>query len=94
MADVAVATTQAAAGPSGPRRKFQLQAIIATVPMIVIAFMVFFVAILFTIYWGFTDSGMFPGWNWVGLKQYDILWKTNNWQVAVSNIWLFAVMLL
>jgi glucose/mannose transport system permease protein len=92
MADVAVATTQAAAGPSGSRRKFQVQAIIATLPMIVIAFMVFFVAILFTIYWSFTDSGMFPGWNWVGLKQYALLWKTNNWQVAVSNIWLFAVM--
>jgi glucose/mannose transport system permease protein len=92
MADVAVATTQAAAGPSGSRRKFQVQAIIATLPMIVIAFMVFFVAILFTIYWSFTNSGMFPGWGWVGLKQYDILWHTNNWQVAVSNIWLFAIM--
>jgi len=92
MANIAAApATAAVAGPSGPRRRFQFQAIIATLPMIIIGFMVFFVAILFTIYWSFTNSGMFPGWGWVGLKQYEILWNTNNWQIAVSNIWLFAI---
>src|SRR5204862_1203754 len=53
---------------------------------------VFFVAILFTIYWSFTDSGMFPGWTWVGLKQYNALWSNDLWLTAVRNIWFFAAM--
>lgn len=80
------------AAPARKRRRIQFQAILATTPMIIIAISVFFVAILFTIYWSFTSSGMFPGWNWVGLKQYGILWNTNNWQIAVSNIWFFGIM--
>jgi ABC-type sugar transport system permease subunit len=91
MADVAVGTTTGAARQTRTRRKFQFAPIFATIPMIVIAVSVFFVAILFTIYWSFTKSGMFPGWVWYGTRQYEILWSTNNWQVAVSNIWLFAV---
>ena len=91
MADVAVSAVGVAREPRR-RRKFQLQSIIATIPMIVIAISVFFVAILFTIYWSFTKSGMFPGWVWYGTRQYEILWNTNNWQIAVSNIWFFGLM--
>src|SRR5262249_22200025 len=90
MADLAVPGS-AVSGGGRTRRKFQFAPIVATLPMIIIAFFVFFVAILFTIYWSFTDSGMFPGWNWVGIKQYSILWSTNTWLIAVSNIWWFAV---
>ncbi|MBI4922958.1 MAG: sugar ABC transporter permease [Devosia nanyangense] len=91
MADLTVPVA-GAAPPARRRRKIQFQAIIATIPMIGIAISVFFVAILFTIYWSFTKSGMFPGWVWVGLRQYEILWNTNNWQIAVSNIWFFGAM--
>lgn len=73
------------------RRRIHIQSIIATLPMIVIAISVFFIAILFTIYWSFTDSGMFPGFNWVGLKQYNLLWSNNLWLTAVANIWIFAI---
>jgi glucose/mannose transport system permease protein len=90
MADLTVGTA-VAGRPPRTRRRIRFAAIIATLPMIIIAFSVFFVAILFTVYWSFTGSGMFPGWNWVGLKQYNILWNTNNWQIAVSNIWFFGI---
>lgn len=59
--------------------------------MIAIAISVYFIAILFTVYWSFTDSGMFPGFNWVGLKQYDLLWSNDQWKVAVGNIWFFGL---
>ena len=91
MADLTVPVA-GVAPPARRRRKIQFQAIIATIPMIGIAVSVFFVAILFTIYWSFTNSGMFPGWGWIGLRQYEILWNTNNWQIAVSNIWFFGGM--
>jgi glucose/mannose transport system permease protein len=91
MAELAVRSETAARAPR-TRRKLQFQSVIATLPMIIIGFMVFFVAILFTIYWSFTDSGMFPGWNWVGLKQYSALWSNDLWLTAVRNIWFFAIM--
>lgn len=59
--------------------------------MIFVAISVYCIAILFTIYWSFTDSGMFPGWNWVGLKQYNLLWSNDSWKIAVSNIWFFGI---
>ncbi len=90
MADVAVSAASVASTPRR-RRKFQLAPIVATLPMIIVGITVFFVAILFTIYWSFTDSGMFPGWNWVGLKQYNLLWSTQLWLQAVENIWVFAI---
>ena len=61
MADIAVPAASGAAPRR--RRKLQIAPIIATLPMIIVGITVFFIAILFTIYWSFTDSGMFPGWN-------------------------------
>ncbi|MEQ1901522.1 MAG: sugar ABC transporter permease [Devosia sp.] len=92
MAD-SMAVSAAAAVTRAPRtrRRVRFAPIIATLPMIIISLSVFFVAILFTIYWSFTKSGMFPGWVWYGTRQYEILWNTNNWQIAVSNIWLFGL---
>jgi glucose/mannose transport system permease protein len=87
----ATAATQITTHRPRTRPRMKVASIIATLPMILIAFSVFFVAILFTIYWSFTSSGMFPGWTWVGLKQYNILWGTNNWQISVSNIFVFGV---
>ncbi len=37
--------------------------------MIIVSFSVFFVAIIFSVIWSFTSSGMFPGFNFVGLAQ-------------------------
>jgi glucose/mannose transport system permease protein len=89
-------TNLAAAGPNGPagRRKgrVNIQSIIGTLPMIIVSFTVFFVCILFTIMWSFTDSGMFPGFNFVGLQQYQRLWTTDLWLIAVNNIWFFGLL--
>lgn len=95
MAEVAVGGVNVPAEAGRKRRKVQFAPVIATLPMIIIAFTVFFVAILFTIFWSFTKSGMFPCKDslqacWYGLRQYEILWSTNNWQQAVQNIWVFA----
>ncbi|HEY4198922.1 MAG TPA: hypothetical protein VGM83_00015, partial [Devosiaceae bacterium] len=48
------------AAPARRRRRINIQAIIGTLPMIIVSFSVFFVAIIFSVLWSFTDSGMFP----------------------------------
>lgn len=91
MTDIA-ATGVATAAPARRRRRMNVQAIIGTSPMIIVSFSVFFVGIFFSVLWSFTDSGMFPGFHFVGLAQYYRLWSTTIWQVAVSNIWFFGIM--
>lgn len=91
MTDIA-ATGVATAAPARRRRRMNIQAIIGTSPMIIVSFSVFFVGIFFSVLWSFTDSGMFPGFHFVGLAQYYRLWSTTIWQVAVSNIWFFGIM--
>ena len=94
MTDLATTTAIAVEAPARRRRRLPIQAIIGTLPKIIVYFSVFFVAILFSVYWSFTSSGMFPGFNFVGLQQYYRLWSTDLWLVAVNNIWFFGAMAL
>ena len=43
-----------------------------------------------TIYYSFTNSKLFPNFNFVGLKQYYDLWKEPRWLVSAMNIWIFG----
>lgn len=90
--DLAVATPVAAAS-RGRRRPFaKLQAVLGTTPMIATAVGVFVICILFSVWWSFTNSKLFPNNNFVGLSQYERLWGTERWIVSVNNIWFFGVM--
>lgn len=89
--DLAVATPVAAS--RGRRRSFaKLQAVLGTTPMIATAVGVFVICILFSVWWSFTNSKLFPNNNFVGLSQYERLWGTERWIVSVNNIWFFGVM--
>ena len=46
--------------------------------------------IAFTIVVSFTRSKMFPGWDWVGLKQYPRLFRNSRWETAVDNMLVFG----
>lgn len=63
-----------------------MQAILATLPMIVIGVTVYLVGVLCTIYWSFTPSGAFPNWTWAGPLQYTMLWGNAAWLAAVRNL--------
>src|SRR5690606_37482960 len=69
-----------------------LPSVIGTLPMIATAGGVFIICIIFTVIWGFTDTKLFPTFNFVGLDQYERLWKTPKWLVAVNNIWIFGTL--
>jgi ABC-type sugar transport system permease subunit len=46
--------------------------------------------IAFTIYLSFTDSRMLPSFGWVGWENYDRLFRIREWDVAVTNLAIFA----
>ena len=69
-----------------------LNAKIASIPMIVTALVVFAGGTLWTIVYSFTDSGLLPRMEWVGLEQYDRLWSTTRWLVSIENLMIYGVL--
>ncbi len=82
MTHAATATTR--------KRRVQPNAILGTLPMILVSIGVFVIGIGFSVLWSFTSSKLFPNWDFVGLLQYRRLWATDRWLVAVHNIWIFG----
>ena len=57
-----------------------------------LAMMVVFVYgfILFSVYLSFTDSRILPSFGWVGLENYDKLWRLSHWETSLINMGIFA----
>lgn len=69
----------------------KLPAIIGTIPMMIVAIGVFVIGIGFTIVLSFTNVKFFLiNIDFVGLKQYDILWSTARWVESVKHIWFYG----
>jgi glucose/mannose transport system permease protein len=69
----------------------KLPAIIGTLPMMIVAIGVFVIGIAFTVILSFTNTKLFLiNIQWVGFKQYDILWGTPRWLQSVQNIWIYG----
>lgn len=74
-----------------PNRLFRNKsAKIAAVPMIVTALFVFVGGTIWTVVYSFTKSGLLPRLNWVGLDQYERLWATRKWLVAIENLAIYG----
>lgn len=59
--------------------------------MILTAVGVFVVCIIFSFIWSFTNSKLFPNFNFVGFDQYVRLWKSDRWNISVVNLFTFGV---
>ncbi|MFK7791286.1 MAG: carbohydrate ABC transporter permease [Devosiaceae bacterium] len=46
--------------------------------------------IVFTVFLSFTDSRMLPSFGWVGWQNYDRLFRIREWNIALSNLAVFA----
>ncbi len=69
----------------------KLPAIIGTLPMMIVAIGVFVIGIAFTVILSFTNTKFFLiNIDFVGMRQYDILWSTPRWLQSVANIWLYG----
>ncbi|WP_298913618.1 sugar ABC transporter permease [uncultured Roseobacter sp.] len=67
---------------------------IAAIPMIVTALFVFVGGTIWTVVYSFTKSGLLPRLNWVGLDQYERLWATRKWLVAIENLVIYGICML
>src|SRR5512139_1235663 len=46
--------------------------------------------IAWTVYISFTKSGVMPNYTLAGLTQYERLWSTPRWYVALQNLFVFT----
>lgn len=60
--------------------------------MIATAVGVFVICIIFSVIWSFTNSKLFPNFNFVGFAQYERLWSNSRWMISVNNIWVFGLL--
>jgi glucose/mannose transport system permease protein len=81
--------------PSPKRRSRlfrNLNAKVASVPMILTAVVVFVGGTVWTIVYSFTSSKLLPRLTYVGLEQYERLWATPRWVVAIKNLAIYGAL--
>jgi glucose/mannose transport system permease protein len=69
-----------------------LNAKVASVPMILTASLVFAGGTAWTIFYSFTNSKLLPKASFVGLDQYHRLWAAPRWIIAVENLAIYGVL--
>ena len=70
--------------------KKNIGAKIALLPMIIISLTVFVGCIIYSFIYSLTNSKLIPVFNYVGFDQYERLFKTRKWDVAVENIFIYG----
>jgi glucose/mannose transport system permease protein len=77
--------------PGRPNSLFRnLNAKLASVPMIFTALVVFVGGTIWTIVYSFTNSRLLPRLSFVGLDQYERLWSTPRWIASIQNLWIYG----
>lgn len=67
-----------------------LNAKIASIPMILTALVIFIGCTLWTIFYSFTKSKLLPKMDFVGFDQYERLWGTRRWLVSIENLLIYG----
>lgn len=77
--------------PRRPNTLFRnLNAKVASVPMIFTALVVFLGGTVWTVVYSFTNSRLLPRLNFVGLDQYERLWTTPRWISSIENLLIYG----
>jgi len=81
------------AAQSRPSQLFKnLNAKIASIPMILTALVVFVGGTIWTVVYSFTDSKLLPRLRFVGFEQYERLWSTERWLVSIENLLIYGIL--
>ena len=76
-----------------PSKLFKnLNAKVASIPMILTALCVFVGGTAWTVVYSFTDSKLLPRLRFVGLDQYERLWSSQRWLVSIENLAIYGVL--
>ena len=74
-----------------PTRRPAWSAHAALIPMGMTVLVAYIAGILWTVRISFTSSKMLPKSDWVGLKQYEVLFASDRWATDMVNVALFGV---
>jgi glucose/mannose transport system permease protein len=75
-----------------PNKLFRnLNAKIASIPMILTVLVVFVGGTTWTVVYSFTNSGLLPRLEFVGLDQYERLWSSSRWMISIQNLAIYGV---
>jgi len=75
-----------------PNQLFRnLNAKIASIPMVLTAVVIFVGGTIWTVVYSFTNSKLLPRENFVGLMQYERLWASNKWIISIENLFVYGV---
>ena len=68
-----------------------INAKVASIPMILTVIVVFLGGSIWTIFYSFTSSKLLPKWKFVGFDQYERLWETRRWIISIENLALYGI---
>ena len=69
-----------------------LTAKIASIPMILVASVIFVGGTAWTVLYSFTNSRLLPRLSFVGLDQYYRLWSTPRWLISIENLVTYGIL--
>ena len=68
-----------------------INAKIASIPMILTVLFVFLGGSIWTMAYSCTSSRLLPKWKFVGFDQYERLWETRRWIISIENLALYGI---
>ena len=71
-----------------------LNAKIASIPMMLTAVVIFLGGTIWTVVYSFTNSKLLPRAKFVGFDQYERLWSAPRWIVSIENLAIYGVLTL
>jgi glucose/mannose transport system permease protein len=76
-----------------PNKLFRnLNAKIASIPMVLTAMVIFLGGTIWTVVYSFTNSRLLPRANFIGLEQYERLWDAPRWIISIQNLAIYGIL--
>ncbi len=76
-----------------PNKLFRnLNAKIASIPMVLTALVIFLGGTIWTVVYSFTNSRLLPRANFVGFEQYERLWDAPRWIMSIQNLAIYGLL--
>ncbi|MDZ7874324.1 MAG: sugar ABC transporter permease [Rhizobium sp.] len=76
-----------------PNKLFRnLNAKIASIPMVLTAMVIFLGGTIWTVVYSFTNSRLLPRANFVGFEQYERLWDAPRWIISIQNLAIYGIL--
>lgn len=81
--------------PGRPNKLLRnLNSKIASIPMILVAVVIFLGGTVWTVVYSFTNSKLLPRAKFVGIDQYERLWDAPRWLISIQNLAIYGILML